>query len=172
MAAVVPKSWKPETFPYAFRFSQGDGIAPAENHWTISWPTVTFLYWWAPDCLRGHAYSSADFKYLSSMAWFYSPNSERHMLFYHDDDDLLFANSCFHFNVSFSPSVGSVCCSYAGHHTNCREYCQAIFRTDSSPGPSQIKAVENYCAAISPQLIHCVNNYTQSYPMRNPTDSK
>uniref|UniRef100_A0A2I3SFD2 Reversion-inducing cysteine-rich protein with Kazal motifs n=1 Tax=Pan troglodytes TaxID=9598 RepID=A0A2I3SFD2_PANTR len=67
--------------------------------------------------------------------------------------------------------LGSVCCSYAGHHTNCREYCQAIFRTDSSPGPSQIKAVENYCASISPQLIHCVNNYTQSYPMRNPTDS-
>ncbi|XP_069330531.1 reversion-inducing cysteine-rich protein with Kazal motifs isoform X4 [Eulemur rufifrons] len=66
--------------------------------------------------------------------------------------------------------MGSVCCSYAGHHTNCREYCQAIFRTDSSPGPSQIKAVENYCASISPQLIHCVNNYTQSYPMRNPTD--
>uniref|UniRef100_A0A8C4VES7 Reversion-inducing cysteine-rich protein with Kazal motifs n=1 Tax=Gopherus evgoodei TaxID=1825980 RepID=A0A8C4VES7_9SAUR len=60
---------------------------------------------------------------------------------------------------------------YAGHHTNCREYCQAIFRTDSSPGPSQIKAVESYCASISPQLIHCVNNYTQSYPMRNPTDS-
>ncbi|XP_055973185.1 reversion-inducing cysteine-rich protein with Kazal motifs isoform X3 [Sorex fumeus] len=67
--------------------------------------------------------------------------------------------------------LGSVCCSYAGHHTNCHEYCQAIFRTDSSPGPSQIKAVENYCASISPQLIHCVNNYTQSYPMRNPTDS-
>ncbi|XP_037653547.1 reversion-inducing cysteine-rich protein with Kazal motifs isoform X2 [Choloepus didactylus] len=67
--------------------------------------------------------------------------------------------------------MGSVCCSYAGHHTNCREYCQAIFRTDSSPGPSQIKAVENYCASVSPQLIHCVNNYTQSYPMRNPTDS-
>ncbi|XP_068941330.1 reversion-inducing cysteine-rich protein with Kazal motifs isoform X2 [Petaurus breviceps papuanus] len=67
--------------------------------------------------------------------------------------------------------MGSVCCSYAGHHTNCREYCQAIFRTDSSPGPSQIKAVESYCASISPQLIHCVNNYTQSYPMRNPTDS-
>ncbi|XP_028617658.1 reversion-inducing cysteine-rich protein with Kazal motifs-like [Grammomys surdaster] len=67
--------------------------------------------------------------------------------------------------------MGSVCCSYAGHHTNCREFCQAIFRTDSSPGPSQIKAVENYCASISPQLIHCVNNYTQSYPMRNPTDS-
>ncbi|OWK01125.1 RECK, partial [Cervus elaphus hippelaphus] len=66
--------------------------------------------------------------------------------------------------------MGSVCCSYAGHHTNCREYCQAIFRTDSSPGPSQIKAVENYCASISPRLIHCVNNYTQSYPMRNPTD--
>ncbi|KAF7247909.1 Reversion-inducing cysteine-rich protein with Kazal motifs [Varanus komodoensis] len=67
--------------------------------------------------------------------------------------------------------MGSVCCSYAVHHTNCREYCQAIFRTDSSPGPSQIKAVENYCASVSPQLIHCVNNYTQSYPMRNSTDS-
>uniref|UniRef100_A0A8C5LEY5 Reversion-inducing cysteine-rich protein with Kazal motifs n=1 Tax=Jaculus jaculus TaxID=51337 RepID=A0A8C5LEY5_JACJA len=76
----------------------------------------------------------------------------------------------FHCSLFF-PTVGSVCCSYAGHHTNCREFCQAIFRTDSSPGPSQIKAVENYCASISPQLIHCVNNYTQSYPMRNPTDS-
>ncbi|XP_063307994.1 reversion-inducing cysteine-rich protein with Kazal motifs [Pelobates fuscus] len=67
--------------------------------------------------------------------------------------------------------MGSVCCSYAGRHTNCREYCQAIFRTDSSPGPSQIKAVENYCASISPTLVQCVNNYTQSYPMRNPIDS-
>ncbi|XP_077125548.1 reversion-inducing cysteine-rich protein with Kazal motifs isoform X1 [Ranitomeya variabilis] len=67
--------------------------------------------------------------------------------------------------------MGSVCCSYAGRHTNCREYCQAIFRTDSSPGPSQIKAVENYCAAISPPLMECVNNYTQSYPVRNASDS-
>ncbi|XP_072268055.1 reversion-inducing cysteine-rich protein with Kazal motifs isoform X2 [Pyxicephalus adspersus] len=67
--------------------------------------------------------------------------------------------------------MGSVCCSYAGRNTNCREYCQAIFRTDSSPGPSQIKAVENFCASISPQLVQCVNNYTQSYPMRNPVDS-
>ncbi|KAM3929755.1 reversion-inducing cysteine-rich protein with Kazal motifs isoform 1-T1 [Leptodactylus fuscus] len=67
--------------------------------------------------------------------------------------------------------MGSVCCSYAGRHTNCREYCQAIFRTDSSPGPSQIKAVENYCASISPQLVECVNNYTQSYPVRNASDS-
>lgn len=67
--------------------------------------------------------------------------------------------------------IGSVCCSYAGRNTNCREYCQAIFRTDSSPSPSQIKAVENFCASISPQLIHCVNNYTHSYPVKNPTDS-
>ncbi|KAK6491831.1 reversion-inducing cysteine-rich protein with Kazal motifs-like isoform X2 [Huso huso] len=67
--------------------------------------------------------------------------------------------------------MGSVCCSYAGRHTNCREYCQAIFRTDSSPTPSQIKAVENYCKSISPELIRCVDNYTQSYPMRNPIDS-
>ncbi|XP_043921043.1 reversion-inducing cysteine-rich protein with Kazal motifs [Protopterus annectens] len=67
--------------------------------------------------------------------------------------------------------VGSVCCSYAGRHTYCREFCQAIFRTDSAPTPSQIKAVENYCAAISPQLIHCVHNYTESYPMRNPIDN-
>ncbi|KAF5929023.1 hypothetical protein HPG69_018203, partial [Diceros bicornis minor] len=42
----------------------------------------------------------------------------------------------------------------------------------SSPGPSHIKAVENYCASIRPQLIHHVKCYTQSYPMRNPTDSK
>nr|XP_033785523.1 reversion-inducing cysteine-rich protein with Kazal motifs isoform X3 [Geotrypetes seraphini] len=75
------------------------------------------------------------------------------------------------FNCINRNEMGSVCCSYAGRHTNCREYCQAIFRTDSSPGPSQIKAVENYCASVSPQLIHCVHNYTQSYPMRNPIDS-
>lgn len=67
--------------------------------------------------------------------------------------------------------MGSLCCSYAGRHTNCREYCHAIFRTDSSPTQSQIKAVENYCAAISPQLIQCVDNYTRSYPMKNPVDS-
>lgn len=134
---------------------------------------MTFSDQWAPECPHGHAYSSADFNYVSSMAWFYFWNSKRHILFHHYYDDLMLANSWFHFNVIFFfPLVGSVCCSYAGHHTNCREYCQAIFRTDSSPGPSQIKAVENYCASISPQLIHCVNNYTQSYPMRNPTDSK
>uniref|UniRef100_A0A8C5SE46 Reversion-inducing cysteine-rich with Kazal motifs N-terminal domain-containing protein n=1 Tax=Laticauda laticaudata TaxID=8630 RepID=A0A8C5SE46_LATLA len=68
--------------------------------------------------------------------------------------------------------MGSVCCNYAGHQTNCWEYCQAIFRTDTSPGPSQIKTLENYCVSVSPMLLNCVNNYTQSYPMRNSTDSK
>ncbi|XP_064187363.1 reversion-inducing cysteine-rich protein with Kazal motifs-like [Anguilla rostrata] len=67
--------------------------------------------------------------------------------------------------------MGSVCCSYAGRHTNCREYCQAIFRTDSSPTVSQIKAVNEYCQAISPQVISCVGNYTKSYPIRSPIDS-
>uniref|UniRef100_A0A8C1UHS1 Reversion-inducing cysteine-rich protein with Kazal motifs n=1 Tax=Cyprinus carpio TaxID=7962 RepID=A0A8C1UHS1_CYPCA len=67
--------------------------------------------------------------------------------------------------------VGSVCCSYAGRHTNCREYCQAIFRTDSSPTVSQINAVKEYCQSISPQLIGCVANYTKSYPIRSPLDS-
>ncbi|ETE66476.1 Reversion-inducing cysteine-rich protein with Kazal motifs, partial [Ophiophagus hannah] len=67
--------------------------------------------------------------------------------------------------------MGSVCCNYAGHQTNCWEYCQAIFRTDTSPGPSQIKTLENYCVSVSPMLLNCVNNYTQSYPMRNSTDS-
>lgn len=70
------------------------------------------------------------------------------------------------------PAVGSVCCSYAGRHTNCREYCQAIFRTDSSPTVSQINAVKEYCQSISPQLIGCVANYTKSYPIRSPIDSK
>ncbi len=69
-------------------------------------------------------------------------------------------------------AVGSVCCSYAGRHTNCREYCQAIFRTDSSPTVSQISAVKEYCQSISPQLIGCVVNYTKSYPIRSPIDSK
>uniref|UniRef100_A0A8C2ECJ8 Reversion-inducing cysteine-rich protein with Kazal motifs n=1 Tax=Cyprinus carpio TaxID=7962 RepID=A0A8C2ECJ8_CYPCA len=67
--------------------------------------------------------------------------------------------------------VGSVCCSYAGRHTNCREYCQAIFRTDSSPTVSQINAVKEYFQSISPQLIGCVANYTKSYPIRSPLDS-
>uniref|UniRef100_A0A9J7ZNV5 Reversion-inducing cysteine-rich protein with Kazal motifs n=1 Tax=Cyprinus carpio carpio TaxID=630221 RepID=A0A9J7ZNV5_CYPCA len=67
--------------------------------------------------------------------------------------------------------MGSVCCSYAGRHTNCREYCQAIFRTDSSPTVSQINAVKEYCQSISPQLIGCVANYTKSYPIRSPLDS-
>uniref|UniRef100_A0AAY4BEA0 Reversion-inducing cysteine-rich protein with Kazal motifs n=1 Tax=Denticeps clupeoides TaxID=299321 RepID=A0AAY4BEA0_9TELE len=68
-------------------------------------------------------------------------------------------------------TVGSLCCSYAGRHTNCREYCQAIFRTDSSPTSSQIKAVEEFCQMISPELIGCVRNYTKSYPIRSPIDS-
>ncbi|KAG5268717.1 hypothetical protein AALO_G00215660 [Alosa alosa] len=67
--------------------------------------------------------------------------------------------------------MGSLCCSYAGRHTNCREYCQAIFRTDASPSVSQIKAVEDYCLTVSPQLISCVNNYTKSYPNKTPIDS-
>uniref|UniRef100_A0AAY4BBN0 Reversion-inducing cysteine-rich protein with Kazal motifs n=1 Tax=Denticeps clupeoides TaxID=299321 RepID=A0AAY4BBN0_9TELE len=67
--------------------------------------------------------------------------------------------------------MGSLCCSYAGRHTNCREYCQAIFRTDSSPTSSQIKAVEEFCQMISPELIGCVRNYTKSYPIRSPIDS-
>ncbi|KAA0704930.1 Reversion-inducing cysteine-rich protein with [Triplophysa tibetana] len=68
--------------------------------------------------------------------------------------------------------LGSVCCSYAGRHTNCREYCQAIFRTDSSPTVSQINAVNEYCQSISPQLISCVANYTKSYPIRSPIDKE
>ncbi|XP_048832829.1 reversion-inducing cysteine-rich protein with Kazal motifs isoform X1 [Brienomyrus brachyistius] len=67
--------------------------------------------------------------------------------------------------------MGSVCCSYAGRHTNCREFCQAIFRTDSSPSVSQIKTVKEYCQDVSPQLIGCVGNYTKSYPIRSPVDS-
>uniref|UniRef100_A0A3B3S1T2 Reversion-inducing cysteine-rich protein with Kazal motifs n=1 Tax=Paramormyrops kingsleyae TaxID=1676925 RepID=A0A3B3S1T2_9TELE len=67
--------------------------------------------------------------------------------------------------------LGSVCCSYAGRHTNCREYCQAIFRTDSSPSGSQINAILDYCQSVSPQLISCVGNYTKSYPIRSPVDS-
>lgn len=69
-------------------------------------------------------------------------------------------------------AVGSVCCSYAGRHTHCREYCQAIFRTDASPTVSQINTVKEYCQSISPLLINCVANYTKSYPTRNPIDSE
>ncbi|XP_061411665.1 reversion-inducing cysteine-rich protein with Kazal motifs [Lethenteron reissneri] len=67
--------------------------------------------------------------------------------------------------------MGSLCCSHAGRHTNCREYCQAIFRTDSAPTPNQIRTVENYCSVASPAVVRCFDNYTQSYPARNPLDS-
>ncbi|XP_072567135.1 reversion-inducing cysteine-rich protein with Kazal motifs-like [Paramormyrops kingsleyae] len=75
------------------------------------------------------------------------------------------------YNCITKNEMGSVCCSYAGRHTNCREYCQAIFRTDSSPSGSQINAILDYCQSVSPQLISCVGNYTKSYPIRSPVDS-
>uniref|UniRef100_A0A3P8VFF5 Reversion-inducing cysteine-rich protein with Kazal motifs n=1 Tax=Cynoglossus semilaevis TaxID=244447 RepID=A0A3P8VFF5_CYNSE len=71
----------------------------------------------------------------------------------------------------FRVNMGSTCCSYAGRHTTCREYCQAIFRTDSTPTVSQITAVKEYCQSHSPQLLSCVNNFTKSYPIRSPIDS-
>ncbi|XP_063729974.1 reversion-inducing cysteine-rich protein with Kazal motifs isoform X2 [Eleginops maclovinus] len=67
--------------------------------------------------------------------------------------------------------MGSTCCGYAGRHTTCREYCQAIFRTDSTPTVSQINAVTEYCQSHSAQLIGCVGNFTKSYPIRSPIDS-
>lgn len=67
--------------------------------------------------------------------------------------------------------MGSTCCSYAGRHTTCREYCQAIFRTDSTPTVSQINAVQQYCQSHSAQLLNCVSNFTKSYPIRSPIDS-
>uniref|UniRef100_A0A8C9U327 Reversion-inducing cysteine-rich protein with Kazal motifs n=1 Tax=Scleropages formosus TaxID=113540 RepID=A0A8C9U327_SCLFO len=67
--------------------------------------------------------------------------------------------------------MGSLCCGYVGRHTNCREYCQAIFRTDSSPSLSQITTLKEYCESISPQLISCVGNYTKLYPVKSPIDS-
>ncbi|KAM7370217.1 hypothetical protein PAMP_011488 [Pampus punctatissimus] len=66
--------------------------------------------------------------------------------------------------------MGSTCCSYAGRHTTCREYCQAIFRTDSTPTVSQINAVREYCQSHSAQLLSCVSNFTKSYPIRSPID--
>ncbi|KAM8882007.1 reversion-inducing cysteine-rich protein with Kazal motifs isoform 1-T1 [Synchiropus picturatus] len=67
--------------------------------------------------------------------------------------------------------MGSTCCSYAGRHTTCREYCQAIFRTDSSPTVSQITAVKEYCQSHSAQVLDCVSDFTKSYPIRSPIDS-
>ncbi|XP_034028969.1 reversion-inducing cysteine-rich protein with Kazal motifs [Thalassophryne amazonica] len=67
--------------------------------------------------------------------------------------------------------MGSTCCSYAGRHTTCREYCQAIFRTDSTPTVSQINSVKDYCQSHSSQLLSCVSNFTKSYPIRSPIDS-
>ncbi|KAF0028369.1 hypothetical protein F2P81_019456 [Scophthalmus maximus] len=67
--------------------------------------------------------------------------------------------------------MGSTCCGYAGRHTTCREYCQAIFRTDSTPTVSQITAVKEYCQSHSAQLLSCVSNFTKSYPIRSPIDS-
>ncbi|XP_054607370.2 reversion-inducing cysteine-rich protein with Kazal motifs [Nothobranchius furzeri] len=67
--------------------------------------------------------------------------------------------------------MGSSCCSFAGRHTTCREYCEAIFRTDSTPTESQIKAFKGYCQIHSHKLVECVNNFTESYPARSPIDS-
>uniref|UniRef100_A0A8C3AEU5 Reversion-inducing cysteine-rich protein with Kazal motifs n=1 Tax=Cyclopterus lumpus TaxID=8103 RepID=A0A8C3AEU5_CYCLU len=73
--------------------------------------------------------------------------------------------------VRYRECMGSTCCSYAGRHTTCREYCQAIFRTDSTPTVSQINAVNEYCQSHSAQLLSCVSNFTKSYPIRSPIDS-
>ncbi|XP_061569070.1 reversion-inducing cysteine-rich protein with Kazal motifs [Cololabis saira] len=67
--------------------------------------------------------------------------------------------------------MGSSCCSFAGRHTTCREYCEAIFRTDSTPTKSQIKAVKDYCQSHSHKLVDCVNNFTETYPARSPIES-
>ncbi|MEQ2283733.1 hypothetical protein AMECASPLE_014645, partial [Ameca splendens] len=67
--------------------------------------------------------------------------------------------------------MGSSCCSFVGRHTNCREFCDAIFRTDSTPTESQIKTVKDFCKSHSPKLVECVNNFTESYPARSPIDS-
>ncbi|CAG5895722.1 unnamed protein product [Menidia menidia] len=67
--------------------------------------------------------------------------------------------------------MGSSCCSFAGRHTTCRDYCEAIFRTDSTPTESQIKAVKEYCQSHSHKVVDCVNNFTMSYPPRSPIDS-
>uniref|UniRef100_A0A3B3WJI0 Reversion-inducing cysteine-rich with Kazal motifs N-terminal domain-containing protein n=1 Tax=Poecilia mexicana TaxID=48701 RepID=A0A3B3WJI0_9TELE len=68
-------------------------------------------------------------------------------------------------------SVGSACCGFVGRHTNCRDFCDAIFRTDSTPTESQIKTVKDFCKSHSPKLVECVNNFTESYPARSPIDS-
>ncbi|KAM4718862.1 reversion-inducing cysteine-rich protein with Kazal motifs [Anableps anableps] len=67
--------------------------------------------------------------------------------------------------------MGSSCCSFVGRHTNCRDFCDAIFRTDSTPTESQIKTVKDFCKSHSPKLVECVNNFTESYPARSPIDS-
>ncbi|TRY98033.1 hypothetical protein DNTS_004428 [Danionella cerebrum] len=81
------------------------------------------------------------------------------------------SSRCLRSVAGFFCLVGSVCCGYAGRHTHCREYCQAIFRTDSSPSASQISAVSEYCASVSPTLLECVGNYSRSFPERSPGDS-
>ncbi|XP_014882467.1 reversion-inducing cysteine-rich protein with Kazal motifs-like, partial [Poecilia latipinna] len=67
--------------------------------------------------------------------------------------------------------MGSACCGFVGRHTNCRDFCDAIFRTDSTPTESQIKTVKDFCKSHSPKLVECVNNFTESYPARSPIDS-
>ncbi|KAM4543348.1 reversion-inducing cysteine-rich protein with Kazal motifs [Fundulus diaphanus] len=67
--------------------------------------------------------------------------------------------------------MGSSCCSFVGRHTNCRDFCDAIFRTDSTPTESQIKTVKDFCKSHSPKLVECVNNFTEAYPARSPIDS-
>uniref|UniRef100_A0A8C4QS88 Reversion-inducing cysteine-rich protein with Kazal motifs n=1 Tax=Eptatretus burgeri TaxID=7764 RepID=A0A8C4QS88_EPTBU len=49
--------------------------------------------------------------------------------------------------------------------------CQAVFRTDSAPSSGQLHAVQTYCKGLSPAVLRCVENYTNSYPAHNPRDS-
>ncbi|XP_078454007.1 reversion-inducing cysteine-rich protein with Kazal motifs-like [Lampetra planeri] len=75
------------------------------------------------------------------------------------------------FNCINRYEMGSLCCGHAGRHTNCREFCTAVFRSDAPPTPGQIRSVESYCATVSVAVVDCVDNYTRSYPSRNPVDS-
>uniref|UniRef100_UPI00358FF050 reversion-inducing cysteine-rich protein with Kazal motifs n=1 Tax=Myxine glutinosa TaxID=7769 RepID=UPI00358FF050 len=75
------------------------------------------------------------------------------------------------YHCVYRNEMGLTCCGQAGRHANCREVCQAVFRTDSAPSSGQLHAVQTYCKGLSPAVLRCVENYTNSYPAHNPRDS-
>ncbi|XP_022238153.1 reversion-inducing cysteine-rich protein with Kazal motifs-like [Limulus polyphemus] len=64
--------------------------------------------------------------------------------------------------------VGESCCQQS-RRPECRKACWEVFRSSMTPSKEIREAVFNQCAQHSPQVLHCVRNYTHTTPADNPT---